>query len=303
MENTGRITNSVKALNYNPSQPYHPDQQPYRDYDHPPSRYDISSGGGSYPDSKYRNSDHIPLYENSVPQYDQQEWNPYGPPSSTASSQGYDHLRYSEGPDAEYTPPLRYDEPPPHQGFNGRPRYGKPTGPVHYDDLPPPPQGSDLGYDQDPHFGYPSASRSPEPAPQRSAYNQPPSFQPKGYKPQPYDHTPVNSLASLTPPPKTEAHSPSPMVATKPTPSRDEPPEEDPAMQPRSVLTRVKMFENKRSVSVDRARDAGDSTGNKVGSFSDLHLDGDFEIKHFVQLIGCLFNFCRQLICPSKQVA
>ncbi|XP_038139740.1 tight junction protein ZO-1 isoform X3 [Cyprinodon tularosa] len=264
MENTGRITNSVKALNYNPSQPYHPDQQPYRDYDHPPSRYDISSGGGSYPDSKYRNSDHIPLYENSVPQYDQQEWNPYGPPSSTASSQGYDHLRYSEGPDAEYTPPLRYDEPPPHQGFNGQPRYGKPTGPVHYDDLPPPPQGSDLGYDQDPHFGYPSASRSPEPAPQRPAYNQPPSFQPKGYKPQPYDHTPVNSLASLTPPPKTEAHSPSPMVATKPTPSRDEPPEEDPAMQPRSVLTRVKMFENKRSVSVDRAREAGDSTGNKA---------------------------------------
>ncbi|KAG5263811.1 hypothetical protein AALO_G00268890 [Alosa alosa] len=33
-------------------------------------------------------------------------------------------------------------------------------------------------------------------------------------------------------------------------------PENDPAMRPQSVLTRVKMFENKRSVSVDRARDA-----------------------------------------------
>lgn len=35
-------------------------------------------------------------------------------------------------------------------------------------------------------------------------------------------------------------------------------------MRPQSVLTRVKMFENKRSVSVDRARDAGDLSGNKA---------------------------------------
>lgn len=264
MENTGRMANSMKALNYNPAQQYHPDQQPYRDYDHPPSRYDI--GGGGYPESKYRNNDHIPLYENSVPQYDQQ-WNPYGQPPSTANSQGYDlRMRYNDGPDPHYTPPLRYDEPPPQQGFDGRPRYGKPTGPapVHFDDLPPPPQGSDLGYDQDPHLGYPSASRSPEPAPQRPAYNQGPSFQPKGYRPQHYDPTPANSVASITPPPKAEGHSPSPVEVAKPAPSRDEPQEEDPAMRPQSVLTRVKMFENKRSVSVDRARDAGDSTGNRA---------------------------------------
>uniref|UniRef100_A0A3P9QHX4 Zona occludens protein 1 n=1 Tax=Poecilia reticulata TaxID=8081 RepID=A0A3P9QHX4_POERE len=270
MENTGRITNSMKAVNYNPPQPYHPDQQSYRDYDHPPSRYDVSSGAGAYPESQYRNNDHIPLYENSVPQYDQQQWNPYGQPPSAANSQGYDYrLRYSDGSDAQYTPPLRYDEPPPQQGFDVRPRYGKPTGPgpVHYDDLPPPPQGSDLGYDQDSHLGYPSASRSPELAPQRPAYNQGPSLQPKGYKPQHYDPTPANSVASLTPPPKAETHSPSPVEAAKPAPSRDEPQEEDPAMRPQSVLTRVKMFENKRSVSVDRARDAGESTGNRVRSF------------------------------------
>ncbi|KAM4744512.1 tight junction protein 1 isoform 4-T4 [Anableps anableps] len=267
MENTGRITNSMKAVNYNPPQPYHPDQQPYRDYDHPPSRYDVSSGGGGYPESQYRNNDHIALYENSVPQYDQQQWNPYSQPPSTANSQGYDlRLRYSDGSDPQYTPPLRYDEPPPQQGFDVRPRYGKPTGPgpVHYDDLPPPPQGSDLSYDQDSHMGYPSASRSPELAPQRPAYNQGPSLQPKGYKLQHYDSTPANSVASLTPPPKAEAHSPSPMEAPKPAPSRDERQEEDPAMRPQSVLTRVKMFENKRSVSVDRARDAGEPTGNRA---------------------------------------
>uniref|UniRef100_A0A3B3V6T3 Zona occludens protein 1 n=1 Tax=Poecilia latipinna TaxID=48699 RepID=A0A3B3V6T3_9TELE len=267
MENTGRITNSMKAVNYNPPQPYHPDQQSYRDYDHPPSRYDVSSGAGAYPESQYRNNDHIPLYENSVPQYDQQQWNPYGQPPSAANSQGYDYrLRNSDGSDPQYTPPLRYDEPPPHQGFDVRPRYGKPAGPgpVHYDDLPPPPQGSDLGYDQDSHLGYPSASRFPELAPQRPTYNQGHSLQPEGYKPQHYDPTPANSLASLTPPPKAETHSPSPVEAARPAPSRDEPQEEDPAMRPQSVLTRVKMFENKRSVSVDRARDAGESTGNRA---------------------------------------
>ncbi|KAM4597050.1 tight junction protein 1 isoform 7-T9 [Fundulus diaphanus] len=267
VENTGRIPNSMKAGNYNPPQPYHPDQQSYRDYDHPPSRYDVGSGGGGYPESKYRNNNHIPLYENSMPQFDQQQWNPYGQPPSTANSQGYDlRLRYGDDPEAQYTPPLRYDEPPPQQGFDGRPRYGKPTapGPVHYDDLPPPPQGSDLNYDQDSHLGYPSASRSPEPAPQRPAYNQGPSLQPKGFKPQHYDPTPANSVASLTPPPKADALSPSPMEAAKPAPSRDEPQEDDPAMRPQSVLTRVKMFENKRSVSVDRVRDAGDSTGNRA---------------------------------------
>ncbi|XP_047219991.1 tight junction protein ZO-1 isoform X7 [Girardinichthys multiradiatus] len=265
MENAGRITNSMKAVNYNPPQLHQPDQQPYRDYDHPPSRYDISSGGGGYPE--YRSNDHIPLYENSVPQYDQQQRNPYGQPPSTANSQGYDlRMRYGDGPDAQYTPPLRYDEPPPQQGFDGRPRYGKPTGPgpVHYDELPPPPQGFDLSYDRDSHLGYPLASRSPEPAPQRPAYNQGPSLQPKGYRPQHFDPTPANSVVSLTPPPKAEAHSPSPMEAAKPAPSRDEPQEEDPAMRPQSVLTRVKMFENKRSVSVDRARDSGDSTGNRA---------------------------------------
>lgn len=270
MENTGRITNSMKAVNYNPPQPYHPDQQSYRDYDHPPNRYDVSSGAGSYPESQYRSNDHIPLYENSVPQFDQQQWNPYGQPPSASNSQGYDlRLRYSDGSDVQYTPPLRYDEPPPQQGFDVRPRYGKPTGPgpVHYDDLPPPPQGSDLGYNQDSHLGYPSASRSPELAPQRPAYNQGPSLQPKGYKPQHYDPTPANSVASLTPPPKAETDSPSPVEVAQLAPSRHEPQEEDPAMRPQSVLTRVKMFENKRSVSVDRARDAGESTGNRVRSF------------------------------------
>lgn len=259
----------MRPVTYNPQQGYHPDQ-PYRDYDHPPSHYDVSSGGG-YPEPKYRNYDSNLPYENSVPHYDQQQWNPYSQPLSTANSQGYDpRLPYSDGPESQYTPPLRYDEPPPQQGFDGRPRYGKPTGPgpVRYDDPPPPAPGPELHYDQDSHLStYPSAARSPDPIAQRPAYNQGPAPQQKSYKPQQYDPIPVNSETSPTPPPKAEAPSPSPVDTPKPVPARDEQ-QDDPAMLPQSVLTRVKMFENKRSVSMDRARDTGDSSGNKVNSLA-----------------------------------
>ncbi|XP_035761261.1 tight junction protein ZO-1 isoform X4 [Neolamprologus brichardi] len=265
-DNIGRGGHGMKPVTYNPQQGYHPDEQPYRDYDHPPSRYDISSSGvgAGYQEPKYRNYE---SYDNSVPHYDQQPWNPYNQPFSTANTQAYDpRPPYGEGPDSHYTPPLRYDEPPPQQGFDGRPRYGKPTvsAPVRYDDLPPPPQPSELHYDPNSHLStYPSAARSPEPAAQRPAYNQGPASQQKGYKPQQYDPSPVNSESSPTLN-KVETPSPSPADVPKAAPARDEQQEEDPAMRPQSVLTRVKMFENKRSVSVDRARDAGDSFGNKA---------------------------------------
>ncbi|XP_067352436.1 tight junction protein ZO-1 isoform X4 [Channa argus] len=267
-DNTGRISHSMKPVTYNPQQGYHPDQQPYRDYDHPPSRYDVSSSGvssgGGFPEPKYRNYDSNPPYENSVPHYDQQQWNPY--PLSTAISQGYSgRLPYGDGPESQYTPPLRYDEPPQHQGFDGRPRYGKPTapGPVRFDDPPPPVPGPEMHYNQDSHLStYPPGARSPEPASQRPAYNQAPAPQQKGYKSQQYDPASLNTDTTLIPPTKLEALSP--VDTPKPAPARDEQQEDDPAMRPQSVLTRVKMFENKRSVSVDRARDTNDSLGNKA---------------------------------------
>ncbi|XP_028999490.1 tight junction protein ZO-1 isoform X9 [Betta splendens] len=265
-DTTGRTSQGMKPVTYNTQQGFNPDQQPYRDYDHPPSRYDVSSGGG-YPEPKYRNYDSNPPYENNVPHYDQQQWNPYGHSLSTANSQNYSpRLPYSDGPDSQYTPPLRYDEPPPQQGFDGRPRYGKPvaSGPIRYDD-PPPAPGPDIHFNPDSHLStYPSAARTPDPAAQRSTHNQGPAPQQKGYKPQPYDPAPVNPETSPIPPPKTEVPSPPPTDALKTAPARSEQQEDDPALRPQSVLTRVKMFENKRSVSMDRARDASDSTGNRT---------------------------------------
>uniref|UniRef100_A0A672JJS5 Tight junction protein 1a n=1 Tax=Salarias fasciatus TaxID=181472 RepID=A0A672JJS5_SALFA len=256
-DNGGRVGHSMKPMAYSPQQGYHPDQQSYRDYDHPPSRYDVSSsgvssGGGGYPEPKYRNFDSSAPFENSVPHLDQQQWSPYSQTLSTANSQAYDpRLPYSDGPESQYTPPLRYDEPPPHHGFDGRPRYGKPTGPgpARFDDPPAP--MSDVRYDPDSHLNaYPAAGRSPEPPGQRPAYGQGPASQQKGYKPQQYDPAHVNSDGSPTPPAKADAPSPSHMDALKPQSARNEPHEEDPAMRPQSVLTRVKMFENKRSPAV-----------------------------------------------------
>ncbi|XP_028329059.1 tight junction protein ZO-1 isoform X4 [Gouania willdenowi] len=271
-DSTGRSGYSTKPVAYNPQQGYNHDQQPYRDYDHPPSRYDVSSSGissgGGYLEPKHRNYDSYPPNENSVPHYDQQSWNPYNQSLSTANAQAYDpRLPYGNGPDSQYTPPVRYDEPPPPHGFDGRPRYGKPTGPapVRFDELPPPAPVSDLHYEHDSHLStYPSSGRPSEPAGARPAYNQGPAPQQRGYKPPQYDPTPVNSETSITPPPKAEAPSPSYVDISKPTTLREEPQEDDPALRPQSVLTRVKMFENKRSVSVDRARDSGDSSGNRA---------------------------------------
>ncbi|XP_052417593.1 tight junction protein ZO-1 isoform X18 [Carassius gibelio] len=220
--------------NYNPQQPLYQEDKPYRDYDHQPYRYD-----GGYMEPKARNFDPHLHIDSSVPPYDEQ-WAPYDQTS------GYDpHMPYEDGLNRMYGhPQMRHDT-----GYDSsRPRYGKPSpGPIRHDEPPPVrPQ-----YDQEPLSHTQASSRSPEPPKQqyydpsqRPSYNQPPQ---RGY---------MNSEASVTPP-KPESISP-PVEPVLPPPLPAEA-EDDPAMKPQSVLTRVKMFENKRSVSVDRARESADS--------------------------------------------
>uniref|UniRef100_A0A8C8ER70 Zona occludens protein 1 n=1 Tax=Oncorhynchus tshawytscha TaxID=74940 RepID=A0A8C8ER70_ONCTS len=271
------------------SQPPYQDQHLYRDYDHPPNRYD----GGGYLEPKYRNFDSQLHHEKSVPHYDDQ-WPPYnqqtsGPPphqQQQPPGHGYDpRLSYEDGPKQDYSPPQpRYDEAP--LGYNGRPRYGKPAGPgpIRYDESPPSGPGgyAPLRYDQEPH-PYPPATRSPEPPKQYyqgepaqrpgpgPAYNQAPP-QHRGYKLPPQQYEPIMNFDAPVPAPKPqpEALRPSPgdtVITTAPNllppPPRVEP-EDDPAIRAQSVLSRVKMFENKRSVSVDRAKEAGDTFGLRV---------------------------------------
>uniref|UniRef100_A0A8C8IVX9 Tight junction protein 1a n=1 Tax=Oncorhynchus tshawytscha TaxID=74940 RepID=A0A8C8IVX9_ONCTS len=277
------------------SQPPYQDQHPYRDYDHPPNRYD----GGGYLEPKYRNFDSQLHHEKNVPHYDDQ-WPPYNQQTSgTPPHQqqhppgpGYDpRLSYEDGPERDSPPQPRYDENP--LGYNGRPRYGKPAGPgtIRYDEPPPSVPGgyAPLRYDQEPH-PYPPATRSPEPPKQyyqgepaqRSgpgpAYNQA-TPQHRGYKPPSQQYEPIMNFDAPVPAPKPqpEALRPSPgdtVITTAPNPLPPPPRvelEDDPAIRAQSVLSRVKMFENKRSVSVDRAKEAGDTVGPRVSIWKTPH--------------------------------
>ncbi|XP_028811883.1 tight junction protein ZO-1 isoform X6 [Denticeps clupeoides] len=228
---------------YNPKPPYQ-EEQPFRDYDQPPYHYDA---GNSFTEPKSHGYDAHLHYDNRVPPYDDHQWPAYDqpPPPQSQHPAGYDpRLAYQDGPERDYSPPQpRYDDSP--LGYNGRPRYGKPE-PVRYDEPPPSaPAGYDgrSRYDQDSHVFPPPATHSPEPPSQRPSYSQPTQH---GY---------FNSDAPVSPPKPESLPSSDEMPARAlPPPAREEH-EDDPAMKPQSVLTRVKMFENKKSVSVDRARE------------------------------------------------
>uniref|UniRef100_A0A673IGB8 Tight junction protein ZO-1-like n=1 Tax=Sinocyclocheilus rhinocerous TaxID=307959 RepID=A0A673IGB8_9TELE len=234
-------------------QPVYQDQQPYRQYEHPPYGYD----GGGYAQPKPHNYDphlhydsRVPHYNEQWPPYDQQQTSPQPPPTS-----GYD------GPTRDFSPPQsQYDGVSP-MSYDNRPRHAKPA-PARYEEPPPP-----VSYD----------ARSP-------FESDPPSYNTgapnRAYKAAP--HEPVMNSEPPAPPPKPEAvlssGDPPHPAAPKPLPPphRDDDDDEDPAMKPQSVLNRVKMFENKRSVSVDRAKDMPEVAGIRVRFFKIFPFDDFF---------------------------
>ncbi|XP_056242966.1 tight junction protein ZO-1 isoform X7 [Seriola aureovittata] len=276
MEDPVRINHGLKpSMSYSHQPPYQ-DKQPYREYDHPPYGYD----GGGYGEPKPHNTDSHLHYDNRVPHYNEQ-WPPYDQQTSSSQPAGYQtgHQQpmgynprspYEDGPGRDYSPPQpRYDEASP-VGYDGRPRHSKP-GPIRYDEPPPPPPA---GYDaRSPYetepLGFPiNSPRSPEPPKQyygdsglRPTYIPGPPN--RGYKPGIHDPM-INSEPTIPPPKPETLPSPGEPVVTPgskplPPPPREDL-DEDPAMKPQSVLNRVKMFENKRSVSMDRAKEGGESS-------------------------------------------
>ncbi|KAM9754032.1 tight junction protein 1 isoform 5-T5 [Menidia menidia] len=276
MEDPVRINHGLKqSLSYS-HQPSFQDKQPYREYDHPPYGYD----GGGYVEPKPPNTDSHLHYDNRVPHYNEQ-WPPYDQQTSSSQPAGFKpgHQQpmaysprspYDDGPGRDYSPPQpRYDEVPP-IGYDGRPRHSKP-GPVRYDEPPPlPPAGYEARspYEAETHSFPINSPRSPEPP--KQYYADPglrphymPGPQSRGYKPGMHESI-MNSEPAIPPPKPDTLPSPSDPAITPgskplPPPPREDP-DEDPAMKPQSVLNRVKMFENKRSVSMDRAKEGGESS-------------------------------------------
>uniref|UniRef100_A0AAZ3R8M4 Tight junction protein ZO-1-like n=1 Tax=Oncorhynchus tshawytscha TaxID=74940 RepID=A0AAZ3R8M4_ONCTS len=271
-------------------QPYQ-DQQPHRQYDHPPYGYCSDGGGYAEPKPPQGNFDPHLHYNNRVPQhFDDGQWPPYDQQTSSPQPPGYQpgpgHQQgytprgttpYEDGPVRDYSPPQPcYDEAPAGmQGYDGRPRHGKIPGPMRYDEPPPPPSAGPYDarspYESESPHCYPvSSPRSPDP-PKQYYGDSAPGLRPS-YNPGPpsrgggYNREPLMTSDPPLPPPKPEPlASPGEMGVNAGSKPPGEEERDDPAMKPQSVLNRVKMFENKRSLSVDRAKEADDSTVTRVG--------------------------------------
>uniref|UniRef100_A0A8C1TX88 Zona occludens protein 1 n=1 Tax=Cyprinus carpio TaxID=7962 RepID=A0A8C1TX88_CYPCA len=260
------------SLSYS-HQPVYQDQQPYRQYEHPPYGYD--GGGYAQPKPHLHYDNRLSQYDEQRPPYDQQQTSPQPPPMSgnpqghqplPPPELGYEHRSpYEDGPTRDFGPPqTQYDGVSP-MSYDNRPRHAKPA-PARYEEPPPAPVSYNARppFESHPH-GFPgNVHRSPDPpkkyygdAEMRPSYN--PGAPNRTYKP--VLHEPVMNSEPPAPPPKPEAilspgepHHPA-AAKPLPPPPRDDDNDEDPALKPQSVLNRVKMFENKRSVSVDRAKD------------------------------------------------
>uniref|UniRef100_A0A8C2L2C0 Tight junction protein 1b n=1 Tax=Cyprinus carpio TaxID=7962 RepID=A0A8C2L2C0_CYPCA len=269
------------SLSYS-HQPVYQDQQPYRQYEHPPYGYD--GGGYAQPKPHLHYDNRVSQYDEQRPPYDQQQTSPQPPPVSgnpqghqplPPPELGYEHRSpYEDGPTRDFGPPQsQYDGVSP-MSYDNRPRHAKPA-PARYEEPPPAPVSYNARppFESHPH-GFPgNVHRSPDPpkkyygdAEMRPSYN--PGVPNRTYKPT--LHEPVMNSEPPAPPPKPEAilspgepHHPA-AAKPLPPPPRDDDNDEDPALKPQSVLNRVKMFENKRSVSVDRAKDTPEVAGIRV---------------------------------------
>ncbi|XP_055134478.1 tight junction protein ZO-1 isoform X12 [Symphalangus syndactylus] len=256
-------------LTYEPQLPYI-EKQASRDLEQPTYRYESSS----YTDQFSRNYEHRLRYEDRVPMYEEQ-WSyyddkqPYAsrPPFDNQHSRDLDSRQHpEESSERGYFP--RFEEPAP-LSYDSRQRYEQA------------PRASTLRHEEQPAPGYdthgrlrPEAQSHPSAGPKPTeskqyfeqysrSYEQVP---PQGFTSRAGHFEPLHGAAAVPPLIPSSQHKPEALPSnTKPLPP---PPtqteeEEDPAMKPQSVLTRVKMFENKRSASLETKKDVNDTASFK----------------------------------------
>ncbi|KAM6409772.1 tight junction protein 1 isoform 2-T2 [Rhynochetos jubatus] len=258
------------------SQAQYAEKQPSRDYEQSTYRYDSTNYVDQFSrgyDPRLHYDDRVPPYEEHWAYYDEKQ--PYNqtrtaydqPPRDIDSRQNIE-----ESTERSYYPAQSHFEDSPPVSYDGRPRYehapknfSLPQ--VRYEDQ------QSVGYDMHGRYKqeaqpYQSAiSRSPEPKPY---------FDPhvRGYEqggPQAYNakagqYEPSHSTSgvSLPPPPSSQTKPEVLPSNSKPLPT---PPslaeEEDPAMKPQSVRSRVKIFERRRSPSLEKMKDTSDTSAVK----------------------------------------
>ncbi|XP_050005071.1 tight junction protein ZO-1 isoform X2 [Alexandromys fortis] len=265
----GQRPDKEPNLAYEPQLPYI-EKQASRDLEQPAYRYDASG----YTDQFSRNYDHRLRYEDRIPTYEDQ-WSyyddkqPYQPRPSFDNQhpRDLDSRQHPEEPSERgYFP--RFEEPA-SLSYDNRPRY---------EQLP---RTSTLRHEEQSTSGYEVHNRyRPEAQPYTSSG--PKSSEPKQYFDQysrSYEQVPPQGFTSKTGhyeplhgaavvPPLIPSSQQKPEILASAAKPQPPPPtlteeEEDPAMKPQSVLTRVKMFENKRSASLENKRDVNDTASFK----------------------------------------
>ncbi|XP_037365990.1 tight junction protein ZO-1 isoform X14 [Talpa occidentalis] len=265
----GQRPDKEPNLSYEP-QPTYMEKQASRDIEQPTYRYDPSS----YTEQFSRNYDHRLRYEDRIPTYEEQ-WSYFDDKQSYQPRPSFDN-QHSRDLDSRQHPEESSD-----RGYF--PRFEEPTS-LPYDSRPrydQPPRTSTLRHEEQPVSGYDMHNRyRPEAQPYSSTGSK--ASEPKQYidqYPRSYEQVPSQVLTSkaghyeplhgaavVSPLIPASQHKPETLPSsTKPLPP---PPtlteeEEDPAMKPQSVLTRVKMFENKRSASLENKKDENHTTSFK----------------------------------------
>ncbi|XP_071669955.1 tight junction protein 1 isoform X9 [Patagioenas fasciata] len=259
------------------SQAQYAEKQPSRDYEQSTYRYDSTNyvdqfSRGYEPRLHY--DDRVPPYEEHWAYYDEKQ--PYNqtqtgyenqPPRDPDSRQSIE-----ESTERSYYPAQpRFEEPPP-MSYDSRPRYehapknfSLPQ--VRYEDQ------HAVGYDTHGRYKqeaqpYQSAmSRSPEPKPYFDphirGYEQGP---PQAYNAKAGQYEPHSTSGVALPPPPSSQTKPEVLPSNSkplPTPPSLAEEEEDPAMKPQSVRSRVKIFERRRSPSLEKMKDPSDTSAVK----------------------------------------
>ncbi|XP_068265863.1 tight junction protein ZO-1 isoform X6 [Nyctibius grandis] len=260
------------------SQAQYAEKQPSRDYEQSTYRYDSTNYVDQFSrgyDPRLHYDDRVPPYEEHWAYYDEKQ--PYNqtrtvyenqPPRDLDSRQNIE-----ESTERSYYPAQpRFEEPPP-MSYDGRPRYehapknfSLPQ--VRYEDQ------HAVGYDAHGRYKqeaqpYQSAiSRSPEPKqyfdPHIRGYEQGP---PQAYNAKAGQYEPSHSTSGGSlPPPHSSQTKPEVLPSNSkplPTPPSLAEEEEDPAMKPQSVRSRVKIFERRRSPSLEKMKDPSDTSAVK----------------------------------------
>ncbi|XP_071611106.1 tight junction protein 1 isoform X12 [Heliangelus exortis] len=256
------------------SQAQYAEKQPSRDYEQSAYRYDSTNYVDQFSrgyDPRLHYDDRVPPYEEHWAYYDEKQ--PYNQTRTSYENQPPRDLdsrqTVEESTERSYYPAQpRFEEPPP-MSYDGRPRYehapknfSLPQ--VRYEDQ------HTVGYDT--HGRYKEAqpyqaarSRSPESKqyfdPHMRGYEQGP---PQAYNAKPGQYEPSHSTSgvSLPPPPSSQTKPEVLPSNSKPLPTQPSLAEEDddPAMKPQSVRSRVKIFERRRSPSLEKIKEPSDTS-------------------------------------------